>query len=83
MGSAGYTWDFVIEGSPDVLNVSVETVKPPNIHLPSSYNVDYVYTLTALKRGKVRIKFYLHRPWEHDKLSLQEIILNVSVVLKS
>ena len=80
LGAAGYTWDYVIEGPSDILSVSLKTVAPPTAPLPSSYNSDYVYTITTLKLGNTRIRFYLHRTWEHDKPPLREVIMDVSVI---
>ena len=80
LGTAGYTWDFVIEGPPDVLSVSLETVAPLISSLPSSYNSDYIFTITALRRGKTRIKFYLHRPWEHGKPPLREVVMDILII---
>ena len=80
LGSAGYTWDFVIEGPPDIFSVTLETVKPKNIDLPTTYNSDYLCTITAIKQGNARIRLYLHRPWEHDEPSLREVCIDVLVV---
>ena len=80
LGSAGYTWNFFVEGSPDVILVEFTTIKPPIMNMPSSYDTDYLYTITALKQGRVSVRFYLHRVWEHDKPPLRECIINVSVV---
>ena len=80
LGAAGYTWDYIIEGAVDVIDISFKTVKTLNTSLFSSYNNDYIYTITALKQGKVQVKFYLHRIWEHDSPPLRECIINFTVI---
>jgi len=79
LGSAGYIWSFAIGGPADVIAVSFETVEPPSGSLPSSYDCDYVFTLAALKPGKARIRFYLHRPWERGAPPVREVIMDVLV----
>ena len=80
LGSAGYDWDFAIEGPRDILSVSEETITPANISLPATFDNDHIFTIKALKQGKARVRLYLHRSWEHNKPPLEEIIIDVLVI---
>lgn len=80
LGTAGYSWNFMIDGATDVLAVTHRTEKPPVQIMPSAFDNNDVYSIIALKPGKVRIRFFLQRSWEHEKPPLREVIINVSVV---
>ena len=80
LGTAGYAWDFMMDGSTDILSVSHKTEKTPVKTIPSTYDNNDIYNIIALKPGEVRVRFFLHRPWEHEKPPLREVIINVSVV---
>ena len=84
LGGAGYTWGESIEGAPGIVSVSVEMTKapampPPGGPPPSSFSRDYTYIITALKPGTARVRFFLHRPWEHDTPPFREVVVDVSV----
>jgi predicted secreted protein len=80
LGSAGYTWDYVIEGPADILNVSQIITEPQINTIPSTYDTDYLYNIEALKPGKTQIRFYLQRPWAKDIPPLREVVLDVSII---
>jgi predicted secreted protein len=84
LGSAGYAWDFIIEGSSNIVEVSTEQVDtsslpPPGGYPPGSSNTDTLFTIKALKIGKTQIKLILRRSWEKNKPPLRGIFLEVNV----
>ena len=67
LGSAGYIWGFIINGSQDVIHI-YETVgsHPANIkyQIPQNYEIDHTFVIKAQKQGTVMVRFDLKRPWE-------------------
>jgi predicted secreted protein len=84
LGSAGYAWEYAIEGAEDVVSVSIEFLdtppKPqPGGPSPPTYNRNELLIITALKRGEARVCVIQRRPWERDKSPLHAIALDISV----
>ena len=77
--SVGYAWNYAVD-PPGILSVSLETAKPPMTSQPSTYDSDYIYTVTALNPGNARIRYYLQRPWEKGKPPLREVVMDVVVL---
>jgi len=80
LGTAGYIWSLMMDGDTDIISVSHTTEKTPIGTIPSAYDNNDIFKIIALKPGKVRVRFFLHRPWEHEKPPLREVIIDVSVV---
>jgi hypothetical protein len=83
-GAGGYIWNFVIEGPPGVIDVSLEPAEPPVFPPPGgppppTFSRDHTYIITAVKPGKARVMFLLQRPWEQDRPPVREVTLDVSV----
>ena len=87
LGSAGYTWGYEISGDPGILGISLESSDippspPPGSLPPSSFSAVIVSIMTARKPGISSIRFFLHRPWEHNKLPLKEVSLIIEITDK-
>jgi len=80
LGASGYTWEHRIEGPPDVLSITAEVVTPAISPQLTSYNINYVYKIIAIKPGKAIIRFCLRRPWESHKPPMREVLLDITVV---
>jgi predicted secreted protein len=68
-GTAGYTWEHTLSQK-DI--VSVEEKKQPakKIAMPPlpGSSLDEIFTVTALKKGKVTLHFHLIRSWEPSSI---------------
>lgn len=84
LGSAGYTWDYTIEGNDRVVSISREMAgRPPAPPAggppPATYSLDELFTVQAHEPGRVLIHFLQRRPWEKDRPPQQEHVLEVLV----
>ena len=84
LGSAGYAWEYSIEGATGVVSASIGFLgappKPPaGGPPPSAYSRNELLIITALKVGETRVRLLQRRLWERDKSPLHEIALDVSV----
>jgi len=83
LGSAGYVWEYTIEGSPGIVTASIESFNiSPNLlpggPPPDNYSADKTLIINALKSGETLIHMSLRRPWE-NKEPLKELYLKISV----
>lgn len=84
LGSAGYAWEWSIEGRQDVVSVSFASVgesprASPGDLPPNSFNLDTKVTVTGLAPGRVTLELRLQRPWERDEPPLKEEVLHIRV----
>jgi hypothetical protein len=84
LGSAGYDWDYSIEGDEGIVAVSAGSPSPPPKPVspdlpPDSYSLEYVLLITALKPGNVRIRLSLRRSWEKLKPPIRETTVEINV----
>jgi predicted secreted protein len=82
--TAGYKWTHTVEGPPGVINIAVANVRSPlsereGAPFPIEYNADVQFTITALTSGDVTVRFQLRRPWETNKPTIDERILQIVV----
>jgi predicted secreted protein len=82
LGSAGYTWDYSIDGNDKVVTVSRETASNPTTARaggppPDTYSLDHLFKIQAHEPGRVLIHFFQHRTWEKGKPPLEEHVLEV------
>jgi predicted secreted protein len=79
-GSAGYAWEFVVEGGDDVVAVAaLEGSVPTGATAPSSYSRSARYELRALQPGRARVRFRLRRAWEAEPLAGADVTVEVEV----
>jgi len=84
LGSAGYTWNYNVDGNDKVVSISREmagrpTTAPAGGPPPDTYSLDYLFTIQAHEPGRVLIHFFQHRLWEKDKPPLKEHVLEIHV----
>ena len=84
LGSAGYNWEYALEGDEGVVTVSTKSIPPPpkprpGGPAPDSYSVEQLLTITALKPGVAKVSVSLRRSWERDKPALREIRTEIVV----
>lgn len=84
LGSAGYAWDYAIEGDTGIVAISIESLPPPPRPSPGgpppdSYSTEELLSITALAPGVIKVRLIMRRSWERDKLPLREIFLEISV----
>lgn len=84
LGSAGYGWDYAVEGDPDIVTVSIESLPPPlppppGGTPPDTYSAEQLVVITAEAPGEATVRLLLRRPWEHDKPALREIRFEISI----
>jgi len=83
-GSAGYSWQHTIEGTPDSVEILIKTLSPKvkkteDKMPPPTYNVDQLFTLIAKRKGHVKIHLLNHQSWEPKKEPLEELMLLVDI----
>jgi hypothetical protein len=88
LGSAGYAWEYAIEGKAGIVAVTVESIPSPCYPKPGgpppdSYSIDQLLIITALTPGVAKVRVSLRRPWERDKPPLREICMDIVVSQKS
>jgi predicted secreted protein len=84
LGSAGYTWNYSIDGNDKVVSISKETLSRPTTASvggppPDTFSLDYLFIIQAHEPGRVVIHFFQHRSWEKDKPPLNEHVLEIHV----
>jgi len=85
LGSAGYTWEYDIDGTQNAIEVISEATnllsKQSDGNLPpSTFNVNILFTITALKKGHVKVHLSHRRLWEKEKSTLREILLDITII---
>ena len=65
--TAGYEWNYAIDDNEDCIKVSKEFVLPEKL-TPKNMgaSADEVFTITAIKKGRVNIHFSQQRSWEKN-----------------
>jgi len=84
IASAGYVWDYVVEGKPGIIDITVATAGTPSItgpdgSPPPGFSFETQFTIKGTNPGRAKVRFRLHRPWEHDESPSDERVLEVSV----
>lgn len=86
LASAGYMWSEAIEGPDGVVGLiqtpaegPAPSSPPAGGPPPGTSSRDLIYRITALKPGRVRVRFALRRPWETGKAPLREVIIDITV----
>ncbi len=84
LGSAGYLWEFEIDGPPGVVAVRSDfsTQKDPAHINPSALqtsSVEHLFIIEALKPGKAEVWFLLRRPWQKDTPPVRTVAVHVTV----
>jgi predicted secreted protein len=82
-GSTGYTWEFEVDGPPDVVQVRLNQPAPPSDSQRSglaNYSVEHTYAIEALAPGSVEIRFVFRRPWQKGAPPAQTRVFRVKVV---
>lgn len=84
LGSAGYTWNYNVDGNDKVVSITREmasrpTTAPAGGPPPDTYSLDYLFTIQAQEPGSVLIDFFQRRSWEKDKPPLKELVLEIHV----
>lgn len=87
--TTGYLWYL------DVISLDMTFVQPLNIDdhdLSLDYFMDdnprgyagvggrYYFHFKSLKPGKVKVSFYLKRPWEYDSIQTESVEINIIAV---
>jgi predicted secreted protein len=79
-GSAGYAWEFTVEGDSEAIVAEPqEGALPPGVAPPSTYSRTARFQVRALRAGRALVCFRLRRPWEPDPLPGEELVLDVEV----
>ena len=67
-GTAGYIWEHAISEK-DIISVEEnrQAVKKNAVPMPGN-SLDEIFTVTALKKGKVILHFFLIRSWEPSSI---------------
>lgn len=77
LSSAGYTWEYTIDGLKEIVNISTEMIG--DIPKPSqSFDRHKVFNITAMHHGTTHVRIFLRRSWE-NKPPLKELSLIISV----
>jgi hypothetical protein len=84
LGTAGYVWEYQIDGLPDVVSVFRELEEtsqplPPVGSSPNTSSINELFAVKGLIKGETKIRFRLRRPWERDKPPLREVLFEVSI----
>jgi predicted secreted protein len=71
-GTAGYTWQCKLD---DETKVKVERrwEGKPSLTAPVGASSDELFTVTALKKGKVQATFLQYRPWEPEISAIKKV----------
>ncbi len=84
LGSAGYLWEFEIEGPAGVIAVHPDfSMQKDSTHIhPSTLqtsSVEHLFIIDALRPGKAEVRFLLRRPWQKDTPPVRTIAVHVTV----
>ena len=80
LGTAGYTWDFEVEGDKESIHILREEpspLPPPTGMWTTSF--EDVFRVRAVSIGKAIIRFKQRRSWEKNTQPLNQSIFEVSV----
>ena len=73
LATAGYEWNFTIDGDKDCIEVSKEFVFPGKASKKNvGESADEVFTITAQKKGTANIYFSQKRNWEKNIAPVNE-----------
>lgn len=79
-GSAGYAWEFSVEGDAACIAVvPVQGPLPGAAAVPSNVSHAARFELRALRAGRARVLFQLRRPWETTPLADEKVNVDVEV----
>jgi hypothetical protein len=81
-GSAGYRWEYRIEGTPGIVEVHrlpAESVPPPSGGPPESFSAQERFRIVGLAPGEAVVMFSLKRPWEDIPAEGRDQTLSVRV----
>ena len=83
-GTAGYVWEYSVDGTQGVVSVSHTTVgerpqAPPGGPPPSSYSLDDQFVIKGESPGSVRLHFVQRRPWESQQPPSSKLDIDVTV----
>lgn len=79
-GSAGYAWEFSVEGDAACIAVvPVHEPVPAPAARPSNVSHAAHFELRALRAGRARVLFQLRRPWESMPLADGKLDVDVEV----
>jgi predicted secreted protein len=80
LASAGYTWNYSMEGNENAVTISKEVQdNSPNVAAAGTFSGDQEFVIQAQEPGKITLHFVLHRSWEKDKPPAQAFTLEVHV----
>lgn len=84
LGSAGYAWEYEVEGDAGAVTVSMASDPsppraPPGGPPPSSYSVEHELVIAARAPGVARITASLRRPWQRGQPAPSVIRATVTV----
>jgi predicted secreted protein len=78
-GATGYSWEIQALDAEHfkVLSIRTEARKSgPMVGAP----VMKIWSISALKEGKSKLKFLLYRPWEGEKSAENNFVINVVIL---
>jgi predicted secreted protein len=86
-GSAGYSWEYSLEGSPTIVQISREPgMRPDHMDLPEpgdappgSASVDELVRIRSLAPGRARLRCAQRRIWEIGRPPLREEIIDIDI----
>ncbi|KAA9034354.1 protease inhibitor I42 family protein [Ginsengibacter hankyongi] len=80
LASAGYEWNYTIEGNNDLVTISKEFVLTEELTQKNmGASADEVFTIKANKKGSVVIYFFQKRGWEKDIAPVHEKTIRVII----
>jgi predicted secreted protein len=84
LSSAGYAWEYIIDGPQGIAEVSTEMIGaipqlPPGGPSPDSFERQKIFNINALESGTTQVRIFLRRSWERDKPPLRELCLKILV----
>jgi predicted secreted protein len=77
LSAAGYRWSHELEGEGDA--VEIEPSPRPQAALAVGSSPDEIFTITAVRPGRVAIRFEQRRRWEADVQPRRIFMVNVDV----
>ena len=83
LGSAGYAWEFEVDGPQGVIIVRPGPPGPSPDVQPSvlqTYSVEHSFVIEAQGPGKAEARFVLRRPWEQNVPPVKVISVQVTVI---
>ncbi len=85
LGSAGYSWEPMVEGPEGVVEIrrapsgTCSRAAPPGGPAPASGSLPEAFQVEGVGPGRVHLRFVLSRSWEPDEPPLEEQELDVIV----